>query len=329
MRRLLLALLVLLAAATPAAAQVINAESVRGVTSAGAATGPRLFFCTGDPEGGLVAAPGSFCLSDNGYLYWKAVSTGTDNSGWLNLRLGSALSLLGRSANSSGLIADITASAGSDCVFRESSSTLGCGTVATAGIANNAVTLAKLATIADLKLLGNVSGGAAVPSALSLTQWLDAAACAIDGKHLGRDSGTWGCVDDEGGSGSGTGDVEGPASAVDGNLALFDGTTGKLIKDGGNRYTEALATKTSDYTAGPSDSTILCDASSAAVTITLPAVSGLSGRVYTVIKIDSSTNACTIDPNSTELVNGASTLSTTVQYTSYTIIANGTAWYIK
>lgn len=29
------------------------------------------------------------------------------------------------------------------------------------------------------------------------------------------------------------GDVEGPASATDGNLAVFDGTTGKLIKDGG------------------------------------------------------------------------------------------------
>lgn len=32
------------------------------------------------------------------------------------------------------------------------------------------------------------------------------------------------------GGGSGTGDVEGPASASDGGLVLFDGTTGKLIK---------------------------------------------------------------------------------------------------
>lgn len=31
----------------------------------------------------------------------------------------------------------------------------------------------------------------------------------------------------------GTGDVVGPASAVDGDLAMFDGVTGKLIKDGG------------------------------------------------------------------------------------------------
>lgn len=31
----------------------------------------------------------------------------------------------------------------------------------------------------------------------------------------------------------GDGDVVGPASSTDGNLAVFDGTTGKLLKDGG------------------------------------------------------------------------------------------------
>jgi Phage tail repeat like len=35
------------------------------------------------------------------------------------------------------------------------------------------------------------------------------------------------------GSGSGTGDVVGPASAVDDRIATFDGTTGKLIQDSG------------------------------------------------------------------------------------------------
>jgi hypothetical protein len=34
-------------------------------------------------------------------------------------------------------------------------------------------------------------------------------------------------------SGAGTGDVVGPASSVDSNVALFDGVTGKLLKDGG------------------------------------------------------------------------------------------------
>jgi len=35
-------------------------------------------------------------------------------------------------------------------------------------------------------------------------------------------------------SGGGSGDVVGPSSAVNNNIVLFDGTTGKLIKDGGS-----------------------------------------------------------------------------------------------
>jgi hypothetical protein len=38
--------------------------------------------------------------------------------------------------------------------------------------------------------------------------------------------------------GGGTGDVVGPASAVDGNIATYDGTTGKLIEDGGATIAE-------------------------------------------------------------------------------------------
>jgi hypothetical protein len=34
-------------------------------------------------------------------------------------------------------------------------------------------------------------------------------------------------------SASGSGDVEGPAGAADGHIAVFDGITGKLLKDGG------------------------------------------------------------------------------------------------
>jgi len=40
---------------------------------------------------------------------------------------------------------------------------------------------------------------------------------------------------------SGAGDVAGPASAVDERIAVFDGITGKLIKDGGDRIIDVLA----------------------------------------------------------------------------------------
>lgn len=60
------------------------------------------------------------------------------------LRNSGALSVIGRSANSAGVPADISCTAASDAVLRESGSVLGCGTIATAGIANNAVTNAKI-----------------------------------------------------------------------------------------------------------------------------------------------------------------------------------------
>ena len=61
------------------------------------------------------------------------------------------------------------------------------------------------------------------------------------------------------GGGGGSGDVVGPASAVDGHVALFDGATGKLIKDGGlpavdrstvTAVTPASGTATFDYSLG-------------------------------------------------------------------------------
>lgn len=44
----------------------------------------------------------------------------------------------------------------------------------------------------------------------------------------------------------GTGDVVGPASAVSGNIATFDGTTGKLIQDGGKALPSGTIVGTTD-----------------------------------------------------------------------------------
>jgi hypothetical protein len=57
----------------------------------------------------------------------------------------------------------------------------------------------------------------------------------------------WDVLAEKGASGSGAGDVVGPASAVNDRLAAFDGTTGKLIKDSG--YTQASFAKYADATA--------------------------------------------------------------------------------
>lgn len=87
------------------------------------------------------------------------------------IRDSGALSVIGRSANSTGDPADISASAASDAVLRESGSTLGFGTIATAGIADAAVTLAKMANLAESTVIGRAAGaGTGVPTALSVSQ---------------------------------------------------------------------------------------------------------------------------------------------------------------
>lgn len=71
------------------------------------------------------------------------------------------LTVLGRSVNSSGALGEIAASAASDCAFRESASTVGCGTLATAAYATASVTLAKQADVAGGSfgaILGRQSG---------------------------------------------------------------------------------------------------------------------------------------------------------------------------
>ena len=70
------------------------------------------------------------------------------------------------------------------------------------------------------------------------------------------------------------------------------------------------------------------DASGGAVTITLPTASGDIGRTFILRKNDASANAVTIDGYSSETINGSSTLPITVQYTSYTIMSDGTNWMV-
>jgi hypothetical protein len=87
------------------------------------------------------------------------------------MRNSAALSVYGRSANSSGDPADITASAASDAVLRESGSTVGFGTIATGGIANDAVTNAKLANMAARTIKGRADGaGSGDPTDLTGAQ---------------------------------------------------------------------------------------------------------------------------------------------------------------
>ena len=79
------------------------------------------------------------------------------------------LSTPGRASNTSGVLADIVASADGQ-VLRRSGTTLGFGTVATAGLTDDAVTNAKLANMAVNTFKGRATAGTGDPEDLTVAQ---------------------------------------------------------------------------------------------------------------------------------------------------------------
>ncbi len=92
-----------------------------------------------------------------------------------------------------------------------------------------------------------------------------------------------------------------------------------------------VQTKTSTFTidevvGATTNATIfLCDSTSGSVTANLPAVATSTGRVLIFVKTVSA-NSLIIDGASTETVNGATTKTSTGQYSIYAVVCDGTQW---
>jgi len=84
----------------------------------------------------------------------------------------------------------------------------------------------------------------------------------------------------------------------------------------------------SPLTATSTHGTILCDATSGSITINLPATSGITGRRFTIKKIDASVNTITIDGNASETIDGATTKVLSAQWAHVTITNDGSNWFI-
>ncbi len=91
---------------------------------------------------------------------------------------------------------------------------------------------------------------------------------------------------------------------------------------------EVVKTITADLTLSVLDDLVYCDASSGAITVTLPAASGNSGRPLRIKKIDSSANTVTIDGNGSETIDDGLTAVLTDQYESVDLVCDGANWYI-
>lgn len=72
---------------------------------------------------------------------------------------------------------------------------------------------------------------------------------------------------------------------------------------------------------------VTVDANGGARIISLPTSIGVSGKIYVIKKIDSSTNSVTINPYSTQTIDGSTTIVFDDQYDSIIIQSDGTNWH--
>lgn len=84
------------------------------------------------------------------------------------------------------------------------------------------------------------------------------------------------------------------------------------------------------YTAGTTDGfeTFLVTTGATNRTFALPAAASNTGRIMLIRKVDSGVGKLTIDPNSTELINGLSTFDMHVIGDFVNIACDGTGWYV-
>jgi len=115
----------------------------------------------------------------------------------------------------------------------------------------------------------------------------------------------------------------------------FETDTGRLkIGDGSTAWnslpyiTRAVVAKTAAYTADVADRGVLCDATSSAFTVTLPAASTATDVQLFIKKTDASANGVTVDGNGSETIDGATTQSLPNQYDVIEIYCDGTEWWI-
>lgn len=85
-----------------------------------------------------------------------------------------------------------------------------------------------------------------------------------------------------------------------------------------------VVSKTANYTATNSDFAILCDATSAAFTITLPTTGIRAGKRYLIKKTDSSAYAISISAT----VDGSATRSLPNQYDSLLVMFDGSSFHV-
>ena len=90
-----------------------------------------------------------------------------------------------------------------------------------------------------------------------------------------------------------------------------------------NGYTENIVEVSATYTATANDDVIICDGT---FPVTLPALSGITGKIYTIKNVG--TGVITVDGDGAETIDGFTTQVISNQYDAIKIIAGASEWHI-
>jgi len=93
-------------------------------------------------------------------------------------------------------------------------------------------------------------------------------------------------------------------------------------------FATRVDTVSANTTLGIDHHIVLVNASGGAKTITLPNATTCAGRQYIIKKIDSSTNAVTITPQTGQTIDGQASISITTQYAYRKVVSNGINWFL-
>ena len=126
--------------------------------------------------------------------------------------------------------------------------------------------------------------------------------------------------------------VTAPSSITHNSLDQFTvafpgAASGDIIATVGGVST-SVKTKQADYTIEANDNLIIVDTAVVTVTITLPVVTGLSGKTYHIKKMNASGFLVVVDTAGAAKIDGQDSLEIVGQYTALAVFTDGINWFI-
>lgn len=232
-----------------------------------------------------VAMSGDATLANTG-----AVTIASNAVTDAKFRQSVGLSVVGRSANSTGNTADVTATSDNQ-ILRRSGTSIGFGSI----------DLSQSNSVGSSILpVANGGSGAASFTAYSVI----CAGTTSTGAHQNV-------------SGVGT----------SGQILTSNGASALPTWQSIGAVGLSITSKTGNYTLGSED-VVTGDSSGGAFTLTLPTAVGVTGRQYRVKKTDTSLTAITVATTSSQTIDGSTTTKLSTQGEALTVVSDGSNWVV-